>query len=337
MVSALRLRQDRAGHSANETPPVTLPPDPVRFDICVAEGFVLTEFAAVTDMLRIANRVAGRTVFAWTVRSVGGGTVASSSLASVGTEPFPQRPDSAQFVVIGNSDQNNPALSIGTQLRLYTARNIPVLLLSEAAARFIAEDDARAPGLTTHWENSAVLREASVRHLPAGALATSAGGITTAAGMGSTIDTMFTLVRPHLPRAALMQVANIFLLERIRDPDTRQPFYGVTGTGSGDALVDRAVAVMQEHLEMPLTVRALADRLEVSPRALERRFKTVLDQPPSRYHRELRLAHADNLLLNTSLGILEIGLACGLGEQLTRLYRRRFGMTPSQRRRQRMA
>ena len=51
----------------------------VHFDVAVAEGFVLTELAAIVDAIRIANRVAASPVFDWSYRSVGGGAMASAS------------------------------------------------------------------------------------------------------------------------------------------------------------------------------------------------------------------------------------------------------------------
>lgn len=42
-------------------------------DIAVADGFVVTEFAGVVDVLRLANRVSGQDVFAWRYLSHRGG------------------------------------------------------------------------------------------------------------------------------------------------------------------------------------------------------------------------------------------------------------------------
>ena len=83
------------------------------FDVIVAPGFVLTEYAAVVDTLRIANRVSAQPVFDWTMRSARGGWVSSSSGAAVETQRFEDRPGADYLFVIGNSDQDTPDLALG--------------------------------------------------------------------------------------------------------------------------------------------------------------------------------------------------------------------------------
>ncbi|MEO1138302.1 MAG: AraC family transcriptional regulator, partial [Pseudomonadota bacterium] len=63
------------------------------FDIILADGFVLTEFAAIADALRVANRVSAQPCFRWTCRSAKGGVVTSPSSAFVETDPIPEKPD----------------------------------------------------------------------------------------------------------------------------------------------------------------------------------------------------------------------------------------------------
>ena len=63
------------------------------FDILVCDGFVLTEMAAVTDTLRIANRVLARPLFDWTVRSASGGQITCRSGLSVETQCFAAKPE----------------------------------------------------------------------------------------------------------------------------------------------------------------------------------------------------------------------------------------------------
>ena len=48
---------------------------PIRFDIWLTEGFVLTEYAAITDVLRTTNRCLPEPVFTWRSLSEAGGPV----------------------------------------------------------------------------------------------------------------------------------------------------------------------------------------------------------------------------------------------------------------------
>jgi len=306
----------------------------IAFDVIVAPGFVLTEYAAIVDALRIANRVSAQPVFDWTVRSARGGWVNSSSGAAVETLLYEERPGARYLFVVGNSDQDNPDLALGPVIDRYTSRGCKVFLLAEAASRYIKDRGVSAAHLSTHWENSAVLRERAGLFDLDPVIAREDGQVVTCAGMGATMDVILAVMGQHVSSATLMTVANIFLHERIRDFGTRQPFGGTAGTATGDRVLDRAIEIMQDNIEEPLAVGEITHQLGVSSRSLERRFQAWLNTTPNTYYREMRLARANNLLLNTRLSVREIGLACGFSTGFSVLYKRFFGLTPLQMRRQ---
>ncbi|MCV6606379.1 MAG: helix-turn-helix transcriptional regulator, partial [Porticoccaceae bacterium] len=78
-----------------------------------------------------------------------------------------------------------------------------------------------------------------------------------------------------------------------------------------------------------LRIHDLVARLGVSNRALERRFRKYLNTTPNTYYREMRLTHANNLLLNTTMSIAEIGLACGFASGFSSLYKSLFDVSPA--------
>jgi len=301
---------------------------PVSFDIIVANGFVLTEVAGIVDVLRIANRISTRAVFAWRYMSVGGGAVTSSSDAVVQTQPLDQAPDATYAFVIGNADPEHPDLSLVKVIGTYTARQARVFLLAEAAARYIADKRDKGARHTTHWENRAVLQERLGLFDMMSALAVEDGGVVTCAGMGATIDVTLAIATTHLSSAAMMTVADIMLHERIRHFNTLQPFAGRAALATGDPDLDACISLMQAHIECPLPISDVAIQAGVSKRSLERKFHRVLHTTPNGYYRELRLNKANNLLLNTSMSISEIGLACGFPSGFTTVYKQVFGMTP---------
>ncbi|WP_102224759.1 GlxA family transcriptional regulator [Acidimangrovimonas sediminis] len=324
-------------HHPLPEPAAKVPDRLVTFDIIVAPGFVLTEFAAIADALRIANRVAARQVFDWAVRSERGGDVASSSGAILRTETIPARPAASYLFVVGNSNPDTPALSLGSAINRYTSRGATAFLLAEAATRFIAENRARAARLSTHWENAAILRERPQPFDAEARLASQQGRIVTCAGMGSTLDVVLSLIRGHIGPADLTTLTDIFLHERIRDLASQQPYGGARGPVTGDDLLDRSIRIMKDNIEIPMPIREIAGMLHVSSRSLERRFQDRLAASPNAYYRRLRLARAHNLLLNTGMSIQEIGLACGFPERFSMVYREVYGTTPLRMRKQHRA
>ena len=302
---------------------------PTVFDVYLAEGFVLTEFAGVVEVLRLANRINRTPLFAWHLRSKIGGTITASAGTSVETTKVPARPEADYLFVLGNTDPSHPDLSLGPMLGRYTTRQSRVVLLAEAASRYIAENKGDNGSHTTHWENRAVLMERLGLFDTKATLAVDDGAIITCAGMGATFDIALSIASQHAPATTMMTVADILLHERIRHFNTLQPFSGHAATSTGDLALDACVALMQENMEFPLPIIEIAERTQLSKRSLERKFQKVLKTTPNGYYRGLRLQKANNLLLNTDMRINEIGLACGFPSGFTTIYRESFGMTPN--------
>jgi len=306
---------------------------PIMSDVIVADGFVLTEAAGVVDVLRIANRVAQREVFSWTYRSIEGGLIRSSSGAMVDSEPLSQRSDARYAFVLGNADADHPSLASAAILQVYASRQARVVLMAEAASRYIADKRGDGERHTTHWENRTVLLERHGLYETHAALAVDKGAIITCAGMGAAVDVTLSIASEHMSSAMMMTVADILLHERIRHYNTLQPFSGRAALGTGDRDVDISVSLMQENIEFPLPISEIAEQSGISKRSLERKFHAVLRTTPNGYYRELRLGKANNLLLNTDMSINEIGLACGFPSGFSAIYKRTFGMTPNTARR----
>jgi len=306
-----------------------------QIDIIVADGFVLLEVAAIVDAIRIANRIIAQPQFAWTYRSADGGMIESRCEAFVKSEPFVDRPTADYAFVIGNSDPDSAALSLPALISAYTYRGAQVFLLAEAASRYIKDQGSAAQHLSTHWENSALLRERSSLFEADSMLASEDGLVVTCAGMGATVDVVLALMGRHISSAALVTVSNVLLHDRIRDFSTRQPFGGAQSSASGDGVLDRCIRIMQDNIEDPLPISELVAQLGLSARSLERRFKTFLGTTPNSFYREMRLSKANNLLLNTNMSVGEVGLACGFPSGFSGMYKAQFGMTPLELRKRR--
>lgn len=308
-----------------------------RFDIIVCEGFVLTELSAVVEVLRIANRVLAQPPFVWTLRSATGGKIGCRAGLWTPTEVLSARPDADFAFFLGNSDPDHPGLAHGRSIVSYTSRGAKVYLLAEAAARYIRDHGSAAGRLTTHWENSTLLRERLGLADASHALASEDGQLVTCAGMNATLDVMLALVGRLTSAAAQVAVGNILLHERVRDLGSLQPFAGVRPTVTGDSDLDHCIRVMQDNIEEPVPISDLVTQLDISTRSLERKFRSYLGTTPNGFYREMRLSRANNLLLNTSMSVREIGLACGFPNGFSSLYRQTFGITPLTLRKRRRA
>jgi transcriptional regulator GlxA family with amidase domain len=104
--------------------------------------------------------------------------------------------------------------------------------------------------------------------------------------------------------------------------------------GVANANILTVAELMERHLEEPLSCSALAKRAGLSPRQLERLFRKYVGETPTRYYLGLRLERARQLLLQTSMPILAVGLACGFvsASHFSSSYSQFFGKTPSEER-----
>ena len=97
-----------------------------------------------------------------------------------------------------------------------------------------------------------------------------------------------------------------------------------------DPLVRRALLAMQQRLDSPPTVAALADLLGVGRRKLERHFSGALGLSPAEASVRIRLAQARMLLERTSRTVTQIADETGFcdASHLIRVFRDIEGQTP---------
>lgn len=97
-----------------------------------------------------------------------------------------------------------------------------------------------------------------------------------------------------------------------------------------DVRVRRAVVIMEKTISSPLEIRDIADKLNITMRQLNKAFLDSLDVTPSDFYRDMRLRHAQWLLVNSSRSITLISQECGFADNahLTRWFKRKYHESP---------
>ena len=100
-------------------------------------------------------------------------------------------------------------------------------------------------------------------------------------------------------------------------------------------LVTRVRRYVRAHIAEPQCLSLLARHAAMSRFHFLRTYRTLAGRTPMEEVRCMRLDHARNLLLSTSLTLKEIAARAGLGSEqsMCRLFRRRFGTPPGEFRR----
>lgn len=137
------------------------------------------------------------------------------------------------------------------------------------------------------------------------------------------------LVDRHIGGAAARKSLSIMIIDEAMGADRPQPGLPLD-LSTKDPLVRRALLILQQTMDAPLTVEKLAERLEVSRRKLERHFAQALSMSPQVAGRKVRLAQARHLLQGSDRTISQIAAETGFCDvsHLIRAFRAESGTTP---------
>lgn len=293
--------------------------------------------AAVIEPLRAANECAGRRHYRWRVASPDGGHVASSSGVRIAVDrPLAEVETGGVLIVLASYDYRRAGdPSLRAVLR-HHARHGTVLGGLDTGAWLLAEagllDGYRA---TIHREELPVFAERFPRVRVVEDRYVIDRDRVTAGGATAALDLVLAEIRRVHGRLLASEVATLFLYAAELPADQPQAAMPAHLLGRLDPRLARAAALMQRHLEAPLPVAAIARRLGLGERSLERLFRRHLETTPRAYYRELRLAHARGLLLESPLPVAEVALRAGFENPaaFARSFRRRYGLAPRQLRR----
>jgi len=91
-----------------------------------------------------------------------------------------------------------------------------------------------------------------------------------------------------------------------------------------------ALELMESNIATPLDRAAIAKRVGLSTRQIDRLFASLLGASFADHYRTLRLDRARNLLMQSTLPITEVALACGFANasHFSRAYSAKFGIPP---------
>jgi transcriptional regulator GlxA family with amidase domain len=311
--------------------------DKTRFAFLTLPNYSLIAVSNALEVLRMANRVAGRDIYEWSIASFDGRPVAASSGLELAPTIALDKIGKVEILfVCGGIDVREAVSSpLLVALRRLAERRIGLGALCTggyALARAGLLDHYRA---TIHWENLPALREEFPRvHLNDQVFSIDRDRYT-ASGGTAPLDLMLNLIQlKHGPRIS-QQVSEQFLLERVRSDQDRQyvPLRAQVGGSHGTMI--RVAQLMEENIEKPLSLERIAHSAGLSRRQIERLFRRHLDCVPKRYYLELRLRRARELLLQTSMPIMDVTSSCGFKSppHFSRCYRAQFGHPPSAERR----
>jgi transcriptional regulator GlxA family with amidase domain len=302
--------------------------------IVLTPGFSLMAYAATVEPLRGVNSFLNDARYRWTTLSPDGGPVLSGSGVEVQTSPLPQTPaaEIGMLVICGGSgtdhDENPKLRSVLHELN---GRNIVIGAVSTGSFILASAGMLDNRRCTVNWDAKDCFRERFPHLNLSSDLFVIDDGIFTCAGGTGTLDVMLHFIRQREGDKVARLVSDMFAHGIIRQANDAQRMSIRNRLGVTQPIVVKSVELMEHSVEHPVTIPDIARQVRVSARQLERLFLHHLGCSPSQYYVGARLEVARRLLRQSTMSVIEIGIACGFtsASHFGRSYRRHFGLAPS--------
>ena len=292
----------------------------LRVGVLLFDQFSNHCLANAVEPLRAANMLSGRALYEWRFLTVDGRPVHSSSGLAVSPDGRLEAASGDMLMVMpsyGVRDIPRDAAHAG--LRAAARRFRALAGLDTGSWLLAAAGLLEGRRATIHWEELNGFAEAFPDLTVERARFVIDGDRITCSGAMAAFDLVLHLIGAAQGQALAMEIEQLFM--------TRD---GPRSHAGGGRLVRRALAAMQENLETPLAIGAVAAQAGCSARRLSDAMRAALGAAPQVVYKRLRLNYARKLARETEFSVAEIAWRSGYENPsaLTRAYRAEFGVTP---------
>jgi transcriptional regulator GlxA family with amidase domain len=305
---------------------------PIHVGFLLIPDFALLAYASAIEPLRAANRLSGRNLYRWSHIAIDGIAAPASNGVSIAADHGLGGEVRYDYVIVcagGNPAgfQHAPTFA---WLRQLARRGVRLGGVSGGPYILARANVLSGYRFTLHWEHApAFLEDYPELDLRRSLYEIDRDRLTSSGGTAP-LDMMHAVIaRDHGSELALA-VSEWFLQTHVRAGEGPQRMPLRERLGISHAPLLRVVGRMEQTLENPVARAELARTANVSLRQLERLFRLHLGRSLGEHYLALRLDRARDLLRQTSLSVLETGLATGFASasHFSRAYRARFGHPP---------
>jgi transcriptional regulator GlxA family with amidase domain len=313
------------------------------FVFFLVPDFTMIAFATALDPLRSANRMLGYEAYRWRLSSIDGKPVKASNGVECAVDTSldderrkmsgADRPNMA-IVCSGIEVEKYHNKSAFAWLREEYNRGVAIGGLCTGAHILAAAGLLSNKRCAIHWENLPGFSEAFPKANVFADLFEVDQNIYTCAGGTAALDMMLKLIGDDFDESLVNRVCEQVLTDRVRSPTDRQRLPLRARLGVQNSKVLTIIELMEANLSEPLSLIEIADHVDLSRRQIERLFRTEMGRSPARYYLEIRLDRARHLLIQSSMPVVEVAVACGFvsASHFSKCYRELYGRSPQQER-----
>jgi transcriptional regulator GlxA family with amidase domain len=305
--------------------------------------FTMIAFATALEPLRSANRMLGYEAYKWRLASADGRPVRASNGVECGVDTSLEeerrhmsgegRP-SMVIVCSGLNVEKYHQKSVFAWLREEYNRGVAIGGLCTGAHILAQAGLLSGKRCAIHWENLPGFAEAFPKANVYADLFEVDGNIYTCAGGTAALDMMLKLIGDDFDDNLVNRVCEQVLTDRVRSPSDRQRLPLRARLGVQNSKVLTIIELMEANLSEPLSLVEIADHVGLSRRQIERLFRQEMGRSPARYYLEIRLDRARHLLIQSTMPVVEVAVACGFvsASHFSKCYRELYARSPQQER-----
>lgn len=306
---------------------------PLDLGFLLLPRFTLLAFSAALDPLRIANQLAQKPLYRWTVFSENGLAVTSSAGIDISVhDSLTALPKDLRLLVCsGNQGMEAATEATVAQIRKHTRFGGTVGGICTGAATLARAGLLHDRNFTMHWENQPGFSEHFPDLVPSPKRFEIDGDLWTCGGGAAATEMMLSIIQRDYGRDFAVVVSDMCLNYGELAPRAAQRSSLARALSTRNAKLVQVVQAMYHNIEDPVTFDTLSSITGLSRRQIERHFKQFLGETPMIAYRNIRLDRARALVVETDLTVAEIAIACGFNSTgvFSRHYKERFGSTPT--------
>ena len=307
-----------------------------RFGFLLIPGFSMLSLAAAVEPLRMANAQAEEELYQWDFLSWDNTSVnASNNMVTAPTIDLDQIKMLDVLLVVAGINVATYGDDVFFAWLRQASRQVDLLGSTSTGALLLAKAKLlRHKTCTIHWEYVDSFREQFPDVWMSGELYEFDGNLFTCSGGSAGLDMMLQIIADQHGYELALLVAEQYMHPHIRPPHQDQRMRLQSRLNINNPRLIKALDIMRQNLEAPLTCQELADASNMSARQMERLFKQYLHQSPGQYYLHLRLEKTQQLLRQSSLSVLQVATACGFSSTsyLARCYQKKYACSPRQER-----
>jgi transcriptional regulator GlxA family with amidase domain len=288
--------------------------------------------SSMVEPLRIANYCSGQHLYEWQYLSADGKAVSNSTGIEIPTIPIAKDETGwdALFLCGGWNTERYESAELFSWLQ-HMSRSGVVLGAVETGPYILARTGLlQGYAATIHWHCHNAFKERFPEIDLRDSLYVVDRKRITCAGGTAGLDMMLEEIRHRNGRKLALEVADQLLYSTVRKADLPQKEVQSRHQSPAPPSLQKAMDIMEQNIEKPLTIPAISNELGFSQRKLERLFHQHFGCSAVAFYRTVRLLEARVLLTHTDMSVLDICIACGFASSsyFSKSYTNQFGVHP---------